>query len=694
MRLWLGAFFFLLAALAAEAAVSVPPFRAKADINVPEGRESVFRGQVEIEGADFFMTADEARYNVDTQVLVATGNVTFTREVLRMISTRLQYKFSDRSFEATDIRLGAAPYYVSGPRAYGTVGAQITVEDATVTWGEPGRWKPTLRAAKIFYAPGQRLRAESVKVGIGSTVAFKLPRLEHGLGDPVLSNVALNAGYRSSLGGFVSAGLRLPVSDWMKVGGDAGFYTKRGIMIGPGADYESANAASSLAGSLESGFINDHGDKRTDVLGRPVPENRGFVTWQHREEVGSTGEFTGQLNYWKDSEILRDFRPAAFVNVQEPDTFLEASRTGVNTLLSIFARFEPNSFERVQQRLPEITFDLLPHPIGHGLVEEFHAGAAILQDSPPVGTDLKSKRIDSYYQLRRPMLPADWLSFTPVIGGRLTYYTDTAGAATPTAGTFTRTFGEAGFDAQLRASGQFEYKNPVWKIDGLRHLVTPVLSYRYFPGAGRDRSNIPAIDRNVFSTYLSQLDLAATRNIDDLRDSNVLRLGLNNVLQTRDPQYGSRDLLTFDTAIDYRLERQASERDFSDLHLEMAAMPAPWLRFDAYQSLSSRTFGLRQLNTALTVHDGSVWSAQVGNHYLANDSDEYAANGTIQLNEAYESVARLRYDARRHRLVERAVGLRQNIDNTWLVEYTATIYDGPRREGRWGVNVQIRSIGF
>ena len=67
-----------------------------------------------------------------------------------------------------------------------------------------------------------------------------------------------------------------------------------------------------------------------------------------------------QFNWWKDSEVVRDFRPRAFFPVQEPDSFVEAVYGGENYFVSAFARVQPNRFHRVQERLPELRFDLLP----------------------------------------------------------------------------------------------------------------------------------------------------------------------------------------------------------------------------------------------------------------------------------------------------------------------------------------------
>ena len=57
-----------------------------------------------------------------------------------------------------------------------------------------------------------------------------------------------------------------------------------------------------------------------------------------------------------------------------------------------------------------------------------------------------------------------------------------------------------GFDARLLASGTFDYKNPVWEVDGLRHLVEPKLSYRYAPeaAAGNDHFSHFGSGANLF----------------------------------------------------------------------------------------------------------------------------------------------------------------------------------------------------
>jgi LPS-assembly protein len=448
-----------------------------------------------------------------------------------------------------------------------------------------------------------------------------------------------------------------------------------------------------MRGRFRSGFINDHGDKKTDLLGRPVPENRGFVEWQHAQNISDQLSLNAQLNWWKDSEVLRDFRPKAFFPVQEPDSFAEATYAGKNYFLSAFVRAQPNSFNAIQERLPEVRFDLLPTAIGGGLVERFSAGAAVLRETQPLGGPrLQSDRLDAYYALSRPIAPTDWFNFTPIAGARVTHYADTLGAAT--AGGYTRTLGELGFDAALRTSGTFDYKNAQWDIDGLRHLFTPRLSYRYLPEAAKGRARIPQIDRQTFSTYLQPLGLGEPRNLDDIRATNTLRLSLDNTVQTRDATYGSRDLLRVNLATDFRFKRAAGERDVSEVHGEVAFAPANWLQVDAYNRLTPQTTTLQELNGGITLHDGTAWSLRFSNNFLRREIEDYIIDGRLRLNETYDALTRLHYDARKRRFNEQAYGLVQNLDHTWRVSYVVSLYSGPRRESHFGLNVQVEAIGF
>ena len=688
---------FVLIALAAPWLQAQQELVLTAEISEFDGKtkENVLRGNARATDGITLITADEIRHNSETATITAIGHAVFTRLEIRLLADKIVIRRRDQSFTAERVRFGAHPYYAEADAASGTL-KEIILTHATVTYGEPGPWQPTFRADEIIYAPGQRLQSGNIRVGIGHAQPLPFPRFQQDLNQPFVAFTTFNGGYRSSLGAFAEAGLQLPTATHVRLGGDLGVYSARGVMFGPSGSYGRVPGATSdpaLRGFFRTGYINDHGDKKFDTLGRPVPENRGYVEWQHEQKIAENLSLTAQLNWWKDSEILRDFRPRAFFPVQEPDTFVEATYAGANTLVSLFARFQPNSFQRVQERLPELRFDLLPLAVGNGFYERFSASVAVLREDPPLGGPrLSSNRLDADYSLSRPFTRGDWLSFSPVAGARVTHYANSTGITRT--GNTTRTLGEVGFDAALRSSATWDYKNPRWKIDGLRHLLTPRMSYRYIPEAGKGAGHIAAIDRRTFATYLQPLGLGDQRNLDDLTATNTLRIGFDNTLQTRDPVHGSRDLLTFNLANDFRFQRAPGERDVSEVHTELALAPAAWVSVDVYQSFAPQNFTLREFNSGITLRDGAVWSARFSNNFLRGEIQDYQLDARVRLNETYDALTRLHYDARKRRFNEQAYGLSQNLGNTWLVSYIVSLYSGPRRESHFGLNVQIQARGF
>lgn len=655
-------------------------------------RELVFPDKARLTYGDVLLTADEVRYNSATGIAVARGHVIMTRGAQRLVADLLTYHFSDGTYEATDLRVGEFPIYLSGASATGDRDS-ITIKDARASMPEPGPLVPSLRASTLVIGADHHLHAEHASAGLGTVRPIAFGSFRHDLNDPVVSYLSFNGGYRGSLGVFAVAGLHVPVSDTFNLGGDLGVYSRRGIMVGPSGTYTSKDGGQTYTGSFRSGYIHDYGPRYTDLLGDAVPDHRGYAEWTHDQQLTDRLTLSAQLNYWRDSEILRDFRPSAYNEVQQPDTFVESVYTGNNYFVSAFVRAAPNNFEVVQERLPEVRFDLLPTAIGGGVYERFNASAVALRDAPPDGgPTLRSDRLDAYYGLSRPITHADWLSFTPVAGGRITQYLDTQGAADD--GDYTRVLGEVGFDAALRMSGTFDYQNPRWKIDGLRHLFTPKISYRYIPKADKGTPYIPPIDRLSFSTYLQPLGLGDQRNIDQLRDTNTLRFEIDNTIQTRDDTYGSRDLVVFNVANDLRFARLPGERDVSEIHTELGVMPARWLELGLYQRFTPQDFTLQELNTGITLQDGQAWTLRFANNFLRRELEDYLVDGNYRINEVYEGILHLRYNARRGRFDEQAYGIRQKLGTTWRLDYIVTLYDGPRRESRFGFNLRIEALSF
>ncbi|MEX2380989.1 MAG: LPS assembly protein LptD [Opitutales bacterium] len=654
-----------------------------------ERRELIARGRAVLSYEGGFLTANEIIYNQQQGLAIARERAAITYEEMRLVADELTFHEPTRTGSGENIRFGRFPLFLHSASFEGDLESMV-FSRPTLYLYEPRPLSLNLRARRIIYYSDDRVRAEGVLFRAGPVPFFYLPSIEY---TPERSPLELSVGGGSDnqLGTWASLGIRAPLTTGVRAGGDIALYSRRGFLFGPAADYETDAGLHRMTGRASSGFISDQRDPGEDILGREINRDRYFLEWEHKQFFGEQVEVTGMLNAWSDSFVMRDFRKSRYEQWQEPDTFIEAAVLGENHILSAFSRFRPNDFHIVQERLPEVRLDAMPTGIGGGLYHKYHASAAVLRERPvPSGESLKSERLDAYYGLSRPILTTGWMSVTPVAGGRATHYN----RAEAGRNNYTRVLGEIGFDVDLTANAVYDYTNEIWNIDGIRHVVEPRFQYRFIPGADRGRRFIPQVDDQVFTTNLEPLGLDRIRNIDELDEINTLRLSLDNYFQTRDAEYGSRNLLSVLLANDVRFSRQAGENVFSNIHTELAFTPVYWLRFDMINRFDPEDFTLREWNTGLTVTDADVWSVTLATDYLRSELQQYFLRYSLRLNEAWGFRSRFRYDARGNRFTRQVYSMVHTLRNTWEVEYSIDFHTGAERESSVGFGVSVALLRF
>lgn len=674
-------------------------------------QESVFTGEARLAHKDVVLYADEIAYRNTDRVAIARGNVILIRGAQRLVADEITYRLDDQTYSVGRFRVGQGKLLAEGAKAEGTPD-KLVVSDSTLHYGEPDPLNPVLRARTVSYTEAENknesvARLEGARLGVGPVDILPLPSLSETPRDPSITSLDARVGYSGNLGAELSIAATTAVTPNLQLGADLGLFSKRGVLFGPVGRYDSLGADGlGATGEFRTGYIRDQGDPDLDILRRPIRDERGFVEWKHQQLLANDLSLAGQLNYWSDSYVTRDFRRDSYRHVQMPDTWLEAQKLGDNYVVSLFTRVQVNDYTLTQERLPEVRFDGLPVELGAGVYHRVNASVAALREDDPLSTTgtVRSDRADLYYGLMRPFSPREWASVTPVAGARVTHYERTPAGSSR--GNYTRVLGEVGFDSELlRSSATWDYRNKRWDIDGLRHLITPTLGYRYSPSADVGRGSIPAVDDDPFNTYLRPLGLANRRDIDRLPALNTVRLGVDQKLQTRDKTHGSRDLAELNLAIDQHLDADAAStqgqtRDASDLHAFLALNPAAWLRYDLYGRTTVQTGELQELNSGLTLRDSDVWTFRVGVHYLedtlvpARRIQQYTTAYGLRLNEIYSLTARLRFDSRSGDLTEQSITFSQRLSRFWTAHYDFFAYDGPRREDDIGVSVSLETEGF
>ncbi len=645
-------------------------------------------GSAELRYQGTLLTANEILFNQQKQTASATGDLRITSPDMRIVGETASYSLEDKTARGANLRFGQPPFHAEVSEITATENL-VQMRDGVFYYGDPRPLAINFRARQVNYIPNESIQAESVTLRLGKIPFFYLPSFSQSVGG-IGTEVTANAGYGRNLGAFVFVGTRTPLFPGFSAGPELGYYGRRGLLAGPGFSYEVNTDDYWVEGNFSSGYINDRGDTGLDRLDRPIDDDRSFLEWRHKQRFGESLEFTAQADIWSDSEVTRDFRPRLFNDNQFPDNFFEAAYLGNDYIVSAFTRVSPNDFQVVPERLPEIRFDLLPQSLGPHFYHQLQASAAILNEEDPFLDDLRSERLDLYYGLHWPIVATDWLTITPKAGARVTHYERTL----ENRDDYTRVLGEIGADAEMNAFAIYDYHNELWGIQGIRHVVKPRIHYRFIPEADHGSRFIPQIETQPFTTQLEPIDLGHVRHLDEMTEIHTLRYGLDNLFQTRDDSYGSRDLLSVFVANDLRFSRDPGQEFVSDVHTQISFTPIYWLRFDTLSRVSPQQPEFRELNTALTLTDARFWSLRLGTEYTEGLIEQYSMIYALRLNETYRVIADLRYDANRSRFSRQSYSLVQNLYNSWEVQYQVYFNSGADREGSSGVGVSFTYLSF
>jgi LPS-assembly protein len=677
----------------------------------------VARGDARLDFQGTRLSADRITYYQEHSLADADGNVTLSRDGYRLIADRLSYNSQESVFAVDILRTGQWPIYISGVSAGGTI-EQASFQGATIYYGNPGRFTPNLSSDRVDYSNenGGVFRLDTTTFRIGNFPILKLPHYtHHSTQTPYM--IDIDAGNDSKLGTYLQTTTLFPINSWLRAGANLDLYSNRGVLVGPTAQYSYNTETQTISGAISTGFISDSGDTGTDKFDDPISSERGFAEWRHQHHIGERINITGSFSYWSDSEVTRDFREDFFSNNQQPDSFLEAVYAGDNYYLSAFGRFRPNDFQAVQERTPELRFDLLPVPIFNtGAYQRFSASYVHLAEDfgqvvPIIDQVSELDRFDLSYRTERPFALTDWLTFTPLVGARLTHYENQqmspvalglynapfSNAAVNTDlknDQYTREIYEVGFDLEARAYASYSTQNKTWGINGLRHLARPVLRYRYYSDPDSD-NQIAAIDRTAFDLNRPLLDLSDMSNVDSISETHLTRLGLENLFQTRAKGYGSRTLAALNFYQDILLETgtryDGEEQDtFHATWVELVLTPAPWIKFDLASRFQTENFKLEELRSRTTIQSGEIWEIGLSTNFLHDNIDQYRIDFIYRINERYSLLADTNYNSENGEFTKTEIGIHTRINNVWEIIYALAFRQDASRESDVEFSVRLR----
>lgn len=697
-------------------------------------------------GATPELSADEPiEFNAETQVLTARGNAVFVdRDVtvradridffrrenrivaeggvrvdqpgFRLITSRLEYAVDTRAFSSGPFRAGVPPLFVEGLSFEGTR-EEIDFSEVRLHFQEPDPYSPGAQARALRVRPDEGFAVSGLRLGLTRGWTVPAPSMQRSFEVPRAA-VRGDVGFRNNLGVYARSRVLLPAGEALSLGANLDVYSARGVLAGPAIRFEErSDAGNRRFIEASSGLIRD-GSRRfrgVDLLGAPVPRDRWFVEGIWREDHGPW-QLAGAATLMRDSEMMRDFRPDAYDFAQQPDVFLEGRYVADNWEVGLFTRINPNNFHPMVERYPELRLDVLPQPVGaSGFVHS--AGVALvnyrqsfldplavgnpllpffaLPDPPPGGWELLDApsvfRATVFYRLEHPLELTPWLSFRPLAGFRQTYYDEGVGARAGRSADYWR--GEVGFDLVGHAFATWDVSSRAWRIDGLRHILRPVVRYRWQPTGGDPTADLPGYEIDAFSPVLPVLDLPFARNLDNADERHVIRLGLENLLHTQ-RDGGVAELLRLNLYQDINLAAPPGAPAWEAFYVQAGLRPARWIEVQLAQRFRTEAVALNETRLRVSLRSAERWTLDFTADYLEGFISQYGLAGFYRVNPRLGLFAQARYDDRLSTVTRHGYGVRQRIGRAWEIDYGLVFNRGTTREDDIQVSLAVRFFAF
>jgi len=459
---------------------------------------------------------------------------------------------------------------------------------------------------------------------------------------------------------------------------------KRGVGLGLDIDYKAPTGY----GRIVSYYIHDLADedqngRQTDpVTGKteriPIDNpDRGRFLLQYRHFLPWGIEGTGELSWLSDSNFLREYYEREYKQGKEQETDLYLKKVVGANAFTLLEKVRINDFLDQDEYLPEAQHRLMVQPLlpdglfGTNLYYSSRNRIGNVrnrpsdEDPPPPEIDrTRITRFDTDHGLSVPVHlgPATLRPFTEA---RFSIFSDTR----EDEGTTNRFSAASGATLGTQFHRVFDVHNRFLRIDGLRHILNPLVSYV-----------------NRYADTVPSSDLIPIDDVESIDKIEFVRLQLRQRLQTHSGG-GVYEFLNLDTAINIYPdeERDNGGRTWGNLELDLLYTPSRRLILSFESEWDWERDDFDVLNAGVTVRPSESFQARLG-YNVAHDSYRSLTSQVFtRFNEKWSAFVFDRYDFKNRRNADIGVAIQRRTCQ-WIIE-TSISYDKGDDDLRLSLNI-------
>ena len=660
---------------------------------------------------DIRLKADQINFYKKYNLLNAEGNIHFAFNNNRLITNDFALDLKSGTFSLDQIKCGSWPYNINAKNGGGN-SEEMNFYKGILYYGDPHPLTPNLKAkvVTIFNDDNRNeITFKKALLRIGNVPIFYFPKLNFDL-DNNSYLVNTQFGYENELGLYAKSLYLLPLNNWLKVGFNLDFYSKRGTLIGPAIQYYNKNKHFLISGALSSGFIDDDEPPKKGISIDPTNKDRSFILAQHKQIYDNKLFLTFQSSNLSDSEVTRDFREKNYKYNQFPLNFFEVSYLNKHYGVSAYSHFENDEFSQTRERIPDINLYYLPNKVFNtSLYHHANFSYAKIHEGSINPRLFKSIDTLSYnvlginYGLYSTYHYNNWLKISPKLEYRGFEYTRNSNYKNILTEVYDQNYNfllySLGFESQYQAT--YPTQNKLWKINGLRHIFKPSLAF----------TNIQSLNSPVFESFISNernelflfskpsANFLDYRNLEDISELFVTRLSFDNYFQTRRKTYGSRDIMELNFIADFYSKYK--NRNINDsisgqnaLWLEFNLNPAPWLKFEMASRLKNKSFNLVENYQKLTLKSSLFWEFGLRSYFKETYTNQVVMDFLYKMSENTHLKTILWADLKNNNIPRYKFCIDKIVNSTWKTSYTFNYRKDNSRGDDLSLNINLELISY
>ena len=660
---------------------------------------------------DIRIKADKITYFKDYNLLNASGEINFVSNIHRLLSDDFALDLENGNFSINNIKYGSWPYFISAKNGGGN-NAEIKFNEGIFYYGDPHPLSPNLKAQTVSIFNNNNKKSvifNNALLRIGKFPIFYAPKIKYDLKqNPYLVNASI--GNEDHFGLYLKSLFLFPINDWLRVGLNLDYYSKRGLLYGPAMQYGYEDDNSWISGALSTGFIKDKGITGTDINNINIGNKRDFLLAQHKQIHNNSIAITIQTNNLSDSEITRDFKENLYIENLYPLNFFEATYASSNYGISTFANFKVDDFTQSRERQPEISFFLFPKKVLNSSlyhygnlkfssVKETEINLSLFQDDRLIEYSI----IDANYGVSTTYTLNKWLRLSPKVEYRGFEYSNNKSTDKSLLNIYDDRYDFISFSIDISSQYEAVYptNNRLWKIKGLRHVFEPILGFSRIKAL-----NSNDLDSNILNKFsqsflfsMPSTNLLDYRNLDQINEKYLTRISLNNYFQTKRATYGSRNIMELNFIADfYNKYKNKNPNDnissSNALWIQFKMVPAPWLKFEISSRLKSKSFNLVENYTRLRLKSSLFWELGLRSYFKEGFTDQIGIDFLYKINDRTNLSSILWTDLKNSTIPRFELGIDKLTNTSWKTSYSINYRKDQRRGDDLSFDIGLQLIAY